>query len=161
MSWHDQNAQFNEIINQLFQKESWHKRAEAAKELGLMKDGRAVNLLCKALKSENNETVQNKIIESLGKIGNAKATMVIIEKLKEDINKGFVDKFRLTYIIESLINIKDKRALVYIGPLLNSKDEDLKKLAEKTFDIIEPNWREIIERQPKEKSFEEIFKIKI
>ena len=161
MSWHIQNALFNEIINQLFQKESWHKRAEAAKQLGLMKDGRAVNLLCKALKSENNETVQNKIIEALGKIGNAKATMVILDKLKEQLNKKFVDKFRLTYIIESLINIKDKRALVYIGPLLNSKDEDLKKLAENAFDILEPNWREIIERQTKEKSIEEIFKIKI
>ena len=161
MSWHIQNALFNEIINQLFQKESWHNRAEAAKQLGLMKDGRAVNLLCKALKTENNETVQNKIIEALGKIGNAKATMVIVDKLKEEINKKFIDKFRLTYIIESLINIKDKRSLAYISPLLSSKDEDLKKLAENAFDILEPNWREIIERQTKEKSIEEIFKIKI
>jgi len=161
MSWHNENAQFNEIMNQLFQKESWHNRAEAAKQLGLMKDGRAVNLLCKALKTENNETVQNKIIEALGKIGNAKATMVIVDKLKEEINKKFIDKFRLTYIIESLINIKDKRSLAYIGPLLSSKDEDLKKLAENAFDILEPNWREIIEKQTKEKSIEEIFKIKI
>ena len=161
MSWHNENAQFNEIMNQLFQKESWHNRAEAAKQLGLMKDGRAVNLLCKALKFENNETVQNKIIEALGKIGNAKATMVIVDKLKEEINKKFIDKFRLTYIIESLINIKDKRSLAYIGPLLSSKDEDLKKLAENAFDILEPNWREIIEKQTKEKSIEEIFKIKI
>lgn len=161
MSWHDQNTQFNEIINQLFQKESWHKRAEAAKQLGLLKDGRAVNLLCKALKSDNNEIVQNKIIEALGKIGNGKATIFIADKLKEEINKQFVDKFRLTYIIESLINIKDKRALVYIGPLLKSKDDELKKLAENTFDILEPNWRKIIENQTKEKSFEEIFKIKI
>jgi HEAT repeat protein len=158
MSWHEKNKEFNELIKQLFHEKDWQNRAEAARKLGFMKDGRSVNLLCRALRSEEDKMVQNRIIEAMGRIGNGKATLRIIEKLREELDKINVDKFRLIYMIESLINIKDKRALVYIGPLLNSPDEDLKKLAKKAFDVIEPNWRQIIEREGK-KSIEEIFKI--
>ncbi len=158
MSWHEKNKEFNKLIKQLFHEKDWQNRAEAARKLGFMKDGRSVNLLCRALRSEEDKMVQNRIIEAMGRIGNGKATLRIIEKLREELDKKNVDKFRLIYMIESLINIKDKRALVYIGPLLNTPDEDLKKLAKKAFDIIEPNWRQIIEREGK-KSIEEIFKI--
>ncbi len=149
MSWHEKNKEFNELIKQLFQEKNWQNRAEAARKLGFMKDGRSVNLLCRALRSEEDKMVQNRIIEAMGRIGNGKATLRIIEKLREELDKKNVDKFRLIYMIESLINIKDKRALVYIGPLLNSPDEELKKLAKKAFDVIEPNWRQIIEREGK------------
>ena len=158
MSWHEKNKEFNELIKQLFHEKGWQNRAEAARKLGFMKDGRSVNLLCRALRSEEDKMVQNRIIEAMGRIGNSKATLRIIEKLREELDKKNIDKFRLIYMIESLINIKDKRALVYIGPLLTSPDEDLKKLAKKAFDVIEPNWRQIIESEGK-KSIEEIFKI--
>ena len=51
MTWHEQNKEYNEILNQLFIDESWKKRAEAAQKLGFIRDGRAVNLLCRALRS--------------------------------------------------------------------------------------------------------------
>jgi len=158
-SWHSKNKKFNTLIKQLFHSDNWQKRAEAARELGLMRDGRAVNLLCRALRSEKEKMVQNRIIEAMGRIGDARATMRIIEKLEEDINQGNTDRFRIVNIIESLINIKDKRALASIGQFLNTDDEDLKNLAENAFDIIEPNWRQIVKEERKEKSIEEIFKI--
>ncbi len=161
MNWHEQNKEFNSLLNQLFRGDDWQKRAEAARQLGLMKDGRAVNLLCRALRSEKDKMVQNRIIEALGRIGDPRATLRIVEILKEELNLGNIDKFRLSYMIESLTNIKDKRALVYIGPLLSSRDDELKNLAEKAFDVIEPNWQQIIKKKRKEKSIEEIFKNKI
>ena len=123
-----------------------------------MKDGRAVNLLCRALRKEKERMVQNRIIEALGMIGNGKATMRIIEKMEEDINRGNLDKYRIIYTIESLTRIKDKRALSYIGQFLSSTDEEIKKLAETAFDVIEPNWREIVDRERKKLSIEDIFK---
>ena len=48
---------------------------------------------------------------------------------------------------------------MYIGQFLNSEDEDLQKLTEKAFDVIEPKWRDIVEKERK-KSIEEIFKAK-
>ena len=158
-SWHSKNKKFNTLIKQLFHADNWQKRAEAARELGLMRDGRAVNLLCRALRSEKEKMVQNRIIEAMGRIGDARATMRIIEKLEEDINQGNIDKYRIINIIESLMNIKDKRALASIGQFLTTPDEDLKKLAENAFDIIEPNWRQIVKEKRKERSIEEIFKI--
>ncbi len=158
-SWDSKNKKFNSLIKQLFHADNWQKRAEAARELGLMKDGRAVNLLCRALKSEKDNLVQNRIIEAMGRIGDCRATMRIIEKLEEHLNQETIDKYRIIYIIESLMNIKDKRALASIGQFLNNSDEDLKKLAENAFDIIEPNWRQIVKQERKEKSIEEIFKI--
>ena len=159
MSWHEQNKEYNEILNQLFVNESWKKRAEAAQKLGFMRDRRAVNLLCRALRSEKDKMVQNRIIEALGKIGDGRATLRIIEILEEELKNDTIDKFRLIYIIESLINLKDKRALMYIGQFLDSQDEDLRELTEKAFDLIEPKWHDIVEKERK-KSIEEIFKVK-
>ena len=160
-SWHEKNKEFNALIKELFHAENWQKRAEAARQLGYMRDGRAVNLLCRALRSENDKMVQNRIIEAMGRIGDGRATLRIIEKMSEELKSNNLDKYRIIYMIESLTNIKDKRALVYIGQFLNSADEDLKKLAEEAFDRIEPNWRQIIEKERKKKSIEEIFKNKI
>ncbi|TFG12751.1 MAG: HEAT repeat domain-containing protein [Promethearchaeota archaeon] len=160
MAWQKANEKYNELIKQLFHDTDWHKRAEAARQLGLMKEARSVNLLCRALKKEEEFMVQNRIIEALGRIGDSRATMIIIETLKNEADKHLSDKFRLLFIIEALTNLKDKRALVYIASFLNSPDEELKELAEKAFDKIEPDWRLIIERELKTKSIEEIFKIK-
>ncbi|MFX1275707.1 MAG: HEAT repeat domain-containing protein [Promethearchaeota archaeon] len=162
MTWHEQNKEFNSLISQLFQAENWQERAEAARKLGILKDGRAVNLMCKALKKEKDKSVCNKIVEAMGKIGNPKATIIICEYLKKELEKPEVDKFSIIYIIESLTRLKDKRALVYIGTFLNSDDDEIRTLAEKGFDAIEPNWREILEREiKKNKEIEEIFKIKL
>ena len=160
MAWQRANEKYNQLIKQLFHDTDWHKRAEAARQLGLMKDARCVNLLCRGLKKEEEFMVQNRIIEALGRIGDSRATMIIIDILKGEEEKHLSDKFRLIFIIEALSNLRDKRALVYLAPFLNSPDEELKELAEKAFDKIEPDWRLIIERELKKKSIEEIFKIK-
>ena len=157
MNWQEINTKFNSLIKQLFHDEKWQNRAEAARELGLLKEGRAVNLLCRALESEKDYMVISRIIEALGRIGNGKATLKIIEKLEEEQKKVEIDKYRIIFIIESLIKIKDKRALGYIGAYLKASDEKIQGLAQRAFDIIEPNWREIINSE-RIKSFEEIFK---
>lgn len=157
MNWQEINAKFNSLIKHLFHDEEWQDRADAARELGLLEEGRAVNLLCRALKSEKDYVVINRIIEALGRIGDGKATLRIIEKLEEEQKKGEIDKYRIKYILESLTRIKDKRALGYIGVYLDFPDEELQELTQKAFDHIEPNWREIIKKERK-KSFEEIFK---
>ena len=159
MNWYEKNAEFNALIKQLFHDNDWQNRAEAARLLGLLKDGRAINLMCKALRTEKDHTVINKIIEALGRIGDSRATLRIVEKFEEEQEKTEIDKFRIIYIIESLIKIKDKRALPYLGLLLNSSDEDIKNLALKAFDAIEPNWKEIVKRE-RNKSIQEIFKSK-
>ena len=128
MDWHEANAEYNKYISQLFHEESWENRAEAARQLGLLKDGRATNLLCRALRNETDHMVINRIIEALGRIGDAKATMRIIEKLQDELDKFEGDKFRVIYILEALTGLKDKRALPYISSFLNSPDEDLKNL---------------------------------
>ena len=161
MNWHEQNIKYNSLIKQLFHDEDWQKRADAARELGIMKEGRAVNLLCRALRSEMDHLVVNRIIEALGRIGDGRATLRIIEKLKEHLDESEVDKYRLIYIVEALKNIKDKRALEHIGPFLNSSDEELKNLAHETFDVIEPNWKAIVKQEREERSIEEIFKVKL
>ncbi len=157
MNWHEENISFNSFLKQLFQDNSWQKRAEAARQLGLLEDGRAVNLLCRALKSEKNHIVVNKIIEALGRIGDGRATLRIIEKLDEELEKLEKDKFRIVFIIESITRIKDKRALKHIGLLLNFPDDDIQNLTQQAFDLIEPNWKEILEGE-RNKPMEEIFK---
>lgn len=159
MSWHEKNVEFNALIKQLFHDNDWQKRAEAARLLGLLKDGRATNLMCRALRSEKDHMVVNKIIEALGRIGDGRATLRIIEKLKDEQEKNEIDKFRIIYIIESLTKIKDKRALSYLGPLLESSNKDIKDLTFKAFNVIEPTWQEIVERE-RNKSIQEIFKTK-
>jgi HEAT repeat protein len=157
MNWHEKNAEFNALIKQLFHEKNWQKRAEAARLLGLKKDGRATNLLCRALRSEEDHMVVNKIIEALGRIGDGRATLRIIEKLAEEQEKEEIDKFRIIYIIESLTKIRDKRALSYIGHLLDSSDDDIKEVTLMAFDVIEPKWKEIIKRE-RNKTIQEIFK---
>ncbi|MFX1572232.1 MAG: HEAT repeat domain-containing protein [Promethearchaeota archaeon] len=157
MDWNEINAMFNALIKQLFHNENWQKRADAARQLGILKDGRAINLLCRALRTEEDHIVINKIIESLGRIGDGRATLRIIEKLKEEKEKTNPDKYRIIYILESLRRIKDKRALFYISSFLESSDEEIRELAYKTFEIIEPNWKEIIKKE-RNKSIQEIFK---
>jgi HEAT repeat protein len=160
MNWHEQNIKYNSLIKQLFHDSDWQKRADAARELGIMKEGRSVNLLCRALRSEKDHLVINKIIESLGRIGDGRATLRIIEKLKEELNSSEPDKFRIIYILEALKNLKDKRALGYIGAFLDSSDEDLKNVTIEAFDSIEPNWKKIVDKERREKSLQEIFKLK-
>jgi HEAT repeat protein len=62
MDWHTRNANFNDLIKQLFHEKDAEKRAEAARQLGFLKDGRAVNLLCRALNVEDEPMVVNRII---------------------------------------------------------------------------------------------------
>mgnify|MGYP006279702099 CR=1 FL=1 len=160
-SWQEKNKMFNSLIKELFQSDNWQERAEAARELGHLEDGRATNSLCKALRREEDHMVINRIIEALGRIGDSRATLPIIEKLKEELDKFEGDKFRIKYIIEALTRLKDKRALAYIGPFLRSSDEDLKKLAKEAFDVIEPQWEKILEREKtKDKTVENIFREK-
>ncbi|MFX0028144.1 MAG: HEAT repeat domain-containing protein [Candidatus Hermodarchaeota archaeon] len=161
MNWHEQNIKFNTLIKQLFHDTDWQKRADAARELGIMKEGRSVNLLCRALRSEEDHMVINKIIESLGRIGDGRATLRIIEKLKDEFNSSEPDRFRIIYILEALTKIKDKRALEYIGPFLDSSDDEIKSIAKDAFDSIEPNWKEIIKSEKKEKSIQDIFKARL
>jgi len=166
MDWNSRNINFNALIKQLFHGKGWQSRADAALELGLLKDARAVNLLCRALQSERDPGVINNIIEALGMIGDPKATLRIIEKLKEEIdnfknNKLEFDKLKVIIIIEGLKKIKDKRALPFISIFLNSSIEELKLLAEQAFDEIEPDWRRIVDKEREEKTIQDIFKVNL
>ena len=166
MDWNNRNTNFNALIKQLFHGRGWKNRADAALKLGLLKDARAVNLLCRALESERDPGVLNNIIEALGRIGDPKATLRIIDKLKEEIenfknNKLEFDKLKVIIIIESLKKIKDKRALPFISIFLNSSIEELKLLAEEAFDAIEPDWRRIVDKERQEKSIQDIFKVNL
>ena len=157
MDWKLLNEKYNGLIKQLFHAKEWENRAEAAKQLGLLRDGRAVNLLCRALKSEKDNSVIIRIIEALGRIGNAKATLRIVEKLKNETSKDEIDKRTVLIIIESLMRIKDKRALPYLSKFLSSKYEEIRQLTEKAFDEIEPRWNDIIYEATRKKTTEEIF----
>lgn len=163
MDWHAKNTNYNELIRQVFHDKNSDKRAEAARQLGFLQDGRAVNLLCRALKTEDDPIVLNRIIEALGRIEDGRATLRIIEKLEEEIKKSEIelDKLRVIFIIESLTRIKDKRALESISYFLNSSDDKLLKLAENAFDEIKPDWRHIIEKERKERSLQDIFKVSL
>ena len=160
MSWNVLNENFNVLIKQLFHAKEWESRAEAAKQLGLLRDGRSVNLLCRALKSERDNSVIIRVIEALGRIGDGRATLRIIEKLKFETDKNEFDKRTILIIIESLMKIKDKRALPYLSKFLTSKFEEIKQMTEKAFDEIEPRWTEIINEAGRKKTTEEIFNSK-
>ena len=157
MSWNVLNENFNVLIKQLFHAKEWESRAEAAKQLGLLRDGRSVNLLCRALKSEKDNSVIIRIIEALGRIGNANATLRIIEKLQIETSKDELDKRTVLIIIESLMRIKDKRALPQLSKFLSSNFEEIRQLTEKAFDEIEPRWNDIIHEATRKKTTEEIF----
>lgn len=150
MDSNTQNTDFNNAIKNLFNGELM-ERVAAAKKLGDMRDGRATNLLIKALKSEKEGMVINRIIEALGDIKNAKATIPITEFLKVETQKPEEeqDKTRMFLIIESLMKIGDKRALTHLGILLNSCHSDIRKLTEEAFECIDINWRENIKKNLK------------
>ncbi|MBY8987380.1 MAG: HEAT repeat domain-containing protein [Candidatus Lokiarchaeota archaeon] len=163
MNWQAKSTNFNLLIRQVFHDKESDNRAEAARQLGFLQDGRAVNLLCRALKSEVDPIVINRIIEALGRIEDGRATLRIIEKLKEEIKKPEIelDKLRVIFIIESLTRIRDKRALESLSYFLNSSDDKLLQLVENAFDVIKPKWRQIIEKERKERSIQEIFKVSL
>ena len=161
MAWQAKNINFNNLIKQMLHDRDSEKRAESVRQIGFLKDGRSVNLLCRALKTETNPNVVNRIIEALGRIGDGRATLSILEKLEIEIKKSERDsnKLRIIFIIESLTRIKDKRALEFISHYLDSPDDKLFKLAQNAFDIIQHNWREIVKRNQKERTMQDIFKV--
>ena len=160
MDWQVNSTNFNLLIRQLLHDKDTDKRAEAARQLGFLQDGRAVNLLCRSLKTEIDPTVINRVIEALGRIEDGRATLSIIGKLEDEIKKpeNEKDKLRVIFIIESLIKIKDKRALESISYFLNSSDDKLLELAENAFNIILPSWRQVIAKERKVRSIRDIFK---
>jgi len=137
------NEAFNKYIKTLFDSSNWKERAFAAQNLGLLKEARATNMLTRALKSEKDDAVINKIIEAMGESGDSKATMIIVEHLKKELEKSeeHQDKRRLFIIIESLMKIGDKRALEHLGILLDSCHSDIRKLTEEAFECIDPKWK--------------------
>ena len=161
MAWRAKNINFNNLIKQMLHDKDSEKRAESARQVGFLRDGRSVNLLCRALKTETNPNVVNRIIEALGRIGDGRATLGILEKFEIEMKKSESesDKLRIIFIIESLTRIKDRRALEFISHYLDSTDNKLFKLAQNAFDIIQPNWREIVKRNQKERTMQDIFKV--
>ncbi|MFX1387210.1 MAG: HEAT repeat domain-containing protein [Promethearchaeota archaeon] len=137
------NESFNNNIKTLFNSSSWKDRAIAAQNLGQLKESRAINMLARALKSEKDAVVINRIIEAMGEIRDPKATMLIIDFLQKELKKpeGNQDKTRLFIIIESLMKIGDKRALEHLGILLDSCHSDIRKLTEEAFECIDPEWK--------------------
>jgi len=143
MDSNSQDNEYNLAIKNLFHGKIM-ERATAARQIGHFKEGRATNLLVRALNSEEDPIVMNRIIEAMGEIKDAKATMVIVEILKRELKKheSEQDKSLLFLIVESLMKIGDKRALEHLGLLSRSCESDLKKLTEEAIECIDPNWKE-------------------
>ena len=148
MDYKTQNKEYEAAIQTLLRGQSWNERADAARQLGKFQDGRATNILARALNSEKDEIVINRIIEAMGKIKDAKATMLIIDFLKKELElpEEKQNKNRLFLIIESLMKIGDKRALEHLGILLNSCYADIRELTEQAFQCIDPNWKENLKK---------------
>lgn len=138
----DRDNEYDLALKNLFHGEIM-ERASAARLIGRFEDGRATNLLARALRLEKDPIVINRIIEAMGEIKNAKATLRIVELLKKELEKpeDEQDKTRLFLIIESLMKIGDKRALEHLGILLSSCDNDIRKLTESAYECIDPNWK--------------------
>lgn len=138
-----QNEAFNSYVKILFNSSGGKERAFAAKNLGQLKEGRATNILARALKSEKDDVVINRIIEAMGEIKDPKATMLIVNFLKQELEKPEEDqnKTRLFIVIESLMKIGDKRALEHLSILLDSCHSDIRKLTEEAFECIDPKWK--------------------
>jgi HEAT repeat protein len=143
-----QDEEFNQAVRNLFHGETM-ERASAARKLGHFKLGRATNLLIKAIKNEKDPVVINRIIEAMGEIKDAKATLSIIDYLKNEVEKPEKeqDKNRLFLIIESLMKIGDKRALEHLGILLNTCNHEIKALTEEALECIDPNWKNNIKKK--------------
>ena len=137
------NEAFNSYVKNLFNSSRWKERAFAAKNLGQLKEGRASNILARALKSEKDDVVINRIIEAMGEIKDPKATMLIVNFLIQELERPEEDqnKTRLFIVIESLMKIGDKRALEHLGILLDSCHSDIRKLTEEAFECIDPKWK--------------------
>jgi len=144
-SQNSRDNEYNLAIKNLFHGKIM-ERASAARQIGHFKDGRATNILVRALNSEKDSVVINRIIEAMGEVNDAKATMVIVEILKRELVKheSEQDKSLLFLIVESLMKIGDKRALEHLGLLSRSCESDLKKLTEEAIECIDPNWKENI-----------------
>jgi len=139
----DRDNEYDLALKNLFHGETM-ERASAARVIGRFKDGRATNLLARALRLEKDPIVINRIIEAMGEIKNAKATLRIVELLKKELEKpeDKQDKTRLFLIIESLMKIGDKRALEHLGLLLESCEGEIKNLTEEALECIDPKWKE-------------------
>lgn len=150
MDSNSRDMEYNLAIKNLFHGKIM-ERASAARQIGHLKDGRATNLLVRALNSEKDPIVINRIIEAMGEVKNAKATMVIVGILKRELEKQETeqDKSLLFLIVESLVKIGDKRALEHLGILSSSCESDLKKLTEEAIECIDPNWKENLTRNSK------------
>jgi HEAT repeat protein len=148
MDYKIQNEEFDLAIKTLFQGKTWNERAEAARQLGKFKDARATNLLSRALNSEKDEVVINRIIEAMGKIKDAKATMQIVNFLNQELElqEDEQNKKRFFIIIESLMKIGDKRALEHLGILLNSCHSEIRELTEQAFECIDPDWKQNLKK---------------
>ncbi|MHA1669835.1 MAG: HEAT repeat domain-containing protein [Promethearchaeota archaeon] len=142
-----QKDEFNEAIRKLFHGGTM-ERVDAARKLGYLQEGRAVNLLIKALNKENDALVINRIIKAMGEIRNAKSTLSILKFLSEELEKSEEnqDKARLFLIIDSLMKIGDKRALQQLGILIDSCDADIREFTEQALECIDVNWRENIKK---------------
>ncbi len=150
MNSNSRDNEYNLAIKNLFHGEIM-ERASAARQIGHFKDGRATNILVRALNSEEDPIVINRIIEAMGEVKNSKATMVIVEFLKRELEKqeSEQDKSLLFLIVESLMKIGDKRALEHLGLLSRSCESDLKKLTEEAIECIDPNWKENLRKNSK------------
>ena len=65
MNSNSRDTEYNLAIKNLFHGNVM-ERASAARQIGHFKDGRATNILVKALKSEKDQIVINRIIEAMG-----------------------------------------------------------------------------------------------
>lgn len=142
MDSNSRDSEYNLAVKNLFHGEIM-ERASAARQIGHLKDGRATNLLVRALNSEKDPIVVNRIIEAMGEIKDAKATMVIVEILKRELEKheSEQNKSLLFSIVESLMKIGDKRALEHLGILSGSCESDLRSFTEEAIECIDPNWK--------------------
>jgi HEAT repeat protein len=137
-----QNSEYNLAIKNLFHGEIM-ERAAAARQIGHLKEGRATNLLVRALNSELDPIVISRIIEAMGEIKDAKATMVIVEILKRELDKHESEQNQslLFSIVESLMKIGDKRALEHLGILSKYCESELKTFTEEAIECIDPEWK--------------------
>ncbi|MHA1487223.1 MAG: HEAT repeat domain-containing protein [Promethearchaeota archaeon] len=114
-STNSRDNEYNLAVKNLFHGKIM-ERASAARQIGHFKDGRATNILVRALNSEEDSIVINRIIEAMGDVNDAKATMIIVDVLKRELEKqeSEQDKSLLFLIVESLMKIGDKRALEHL-----------------------------------------------
>jgi len=157
MDYKTQNTGKEDNINRLFFGKTWNERADAAIKLGKTKALKNTDYLIKALKSEKDEIVINRIIEAIGKMKDPKATNVLTDLLNKELQlpENKQNKSKLFALVESLIKIGDKKALEDIGILLESCSSDLKELSEKSLECVDPNWKENVKTQSKLNSIKE------